>query len=261
MITGLAQEWPTAQEDPAALALAAVAGLDRDAPARRRVRDEVVCAHLPLARRLAGRFANCGEPLEDLVQVATLALINAAERYDISHGVSFAGFASPTILGELRHHFRDSTWHIRVNRRLQELRLEARDVADDLAQQLGRTATTEEVAERMKVGADQVRSGIASGQAYRVTSLNAPVAVNAGSAELGDLLGEDDRAIDSFADRHALAQLVAGLPEADQRLLSLRFSGNLTQTQIAGRLGISQMQVSRLLAAVLEKLRRALLSD
>lgn len=254
-------DWPTAAEDPAAQALAAVAGLESSSPARRRVRDDVVCAHLPLARRLASRFTNRGEPLEDLVQVATVALINAADRFDASHGVSFVGFATPTILGELRHHFRDSTWDIRVHRRLQELSLEIRDVTDELTQTLGRAATTAEIASRMKVDPEEVRVGLACGHAYRAHSLNAVVSAGSDSTELGDLLGENDYDIDTFADRYALSQVISQMSESDQRLLGLRFSGNLTQTQIAQELNVSQMQVSRLLAGLLERLRQALLQD
>lgn len=255
------QQWPTAAEDPDSRDLAAVAHLDPGAPARRRVRDRIVCEYLPMARRLAGRFSGRGEPLEDLVQVATVGLLNAADRYDASHGVSFAGFAGPTILGELRHYFRDNTWDIRVNRRLQELHLRIRRAAENLVQELGHEASEQEIAARVGMAPGEVREGIAAGAAYRVYSLNAPVSVEDDGVELGDLMGDDDGDLESFADRAALSQVIAELPDDDQALLALRFSGGLSQSEIAGQLGVSQMQVSRLLGRVLGRLREALLAD
>lgn len=258
---GDTSRWPSAAEDPAALALSEVAGLPADDPRRRQARDAVVCDHLPLARQLARRFVNRGEPWEDLYQAAAMALINAAERFDPSHGVSFAGFAVPTILGELRHHFRDRTWSMHVERRLQELHLMVRQASDDLVQVLGRQPSEVDIARHLGVEVAEVREAAAATQAYRARSLNAPVGSAAEDVEIGDLLPVDDPNLESVADRYALFQQMRELSASEQRLICLRFAGNLTQTQIAEVLGVSQMQVSRLLGAVLAKLRHALLDD
>jgi len=254
-------QWPTAAEDPAARALAGVAMLPAGHPDRRRVRDQVVCDHLSLARQVANRFANRGEPWDDLYQAATVALLNAAERFDGSHGVSFAGYAIPTMMGELRHHFRDRTWSLRVDRRLQELHLRVRQATEDLAQVLGREPSYADIAGHLDVDVEEVRQAAAVGQAYRARSLNMPVGPVEAETELGDVLPVDDPDLESVADRFAVLQLVSGLSENEQRLLCLRFAANQTQAQIAEVLGVSQMQVSRLLSAVLRRLREALLAD
>ncbi len=252
---------PSTLED-AGTALAAVAHLPADHPTRRRVRDRVICEQMSFARGLALRFAGRGEPVDDLIQVATVGLIKAVDRYDAERGSSFGGFATPTILGELRRHFRDTAWDMHVSRRLQELHLEINGAAAELTQSLGRSVTVEDLAGRLGITPDEVRGAQACGTAYRVRSLNTLVPTDGDAeTELGDLLGTPDAGIDGFADRHSVLQLLAGLPERDQRLLALRFYDNLTQTQIAEHLGVSQMQVSRLLAAALRKLRDALLAD
>jgi RNA polymerase sigma-B factor len=250
---------PLDDEDGAALAR--VAHLDPSSSQRRAVRDQVVCRQLPHARRLAARFAGYGEPIDDLVQVAVIGLLRAADRYDAAHGVPFLAYAAPTMLGELRHHFRDTAWDLRVNRRLQELNLQVRRTAEGMTQELGRAATEAEIAERIGVSAADVREGIAAGAAYHVSSLNAPVAADIDGAELVDVLGAVDGDIESFPDRHVLSDLIAQLPQSDRLLLELRFTANLTQSQIGERIGVSQMQVSRLLAGVLGRLREALLRD
>ena len=251
-------------DDSAVEALSAVAHLPESDPVRRRARDRVVCEYLSFARGLALRFAGRGEPVDDLIQVATVGLIKAVDRFDAERGASFAGFATPTILGELRRHFRDTAWDMHVSRRLQELHLEINGVSSELTQQLGRSVTAEDIAGRLGVSVDDVRAAQACGLAYNVRSLNTLVfgdGEGEAETELGDLLGTSDVDIDSFADRHSVVQLLAGLSERDQRVLSLRFFDNLTQTQIAERLGVSQMQVSRLLSAALRKLRDALLAE
>jgi RNA polymerase sigma-B factor len=256
------RRWPSADEDPYARALASVASLPLDDPLRRRIRDWVVCENLRLARQLAARFANTGEQVDDLYQAAAIGLVVAADRFDASHGVSFAGFASATILGELRHHFRDRTWSIRVERRLQERQLEIRRTSEDLVRELGREPRRDEIAERLGVTVADIDEALMAGNAYRTHSLNAPVGQSAEVAqELGDTLPVEDRDLESVADRHAVLQLVRGMSPSEKRLLSLRFGENLTQNQIAAVLGVSQMQVSRLLTAALAKLRSALLED
>ncbi len=254
-------QWPRAADDPDARALAAVAHRAPDDPVRRRVRDQVVCANLPMARRLAGCFAGRGESLEDLVQVANLALVRAANRFDASHGVSFAGFAGPTILGELRHHFRDTRWHLRVDRRLQELYLEVRRATDELTQELGRHPGIPEVAERVGAGVQDCERALAAAAAFQPLSLNVPVTSDEANRELSDLIGGPDPDLERVTDLCALSQAVGELTDNDRRLLALRFFGNLTQSEIAGQLGVSQMQVSRLLSAALAKLRETLLTE
>ncbi len=250
-------------ESDALAALTAAAKLPAGSPVRRRVRDRVICEYMSFARGLALRFAGRGEPVDDLIQVATVGLIKAVDRFDPERGASFAGFATPTILGELRRHFRDTAWDIHVSRRLQELHLEINGITADLAQQLGRSVTAEDLAERLGITVEEVRSAQACGTAYNVRSLNTMVGDSDGDTdtELGDLLGIADPDIDSFADRHSVLQLLAGMSERDRRVLSLRFYDNMTQTQIAEQLGVSQMQVSRLLSAALRKLRDALLAE
>jgi RNA polymerase sigma-B factor len=264
MTTSLVPTDSAAHSDADALAaLTASAHLPADDPFRRRARDRVICEYLSYARGLALRFSGRGEPVDDLIQVATIGLIKAVDRFDPQRGASFAGFATPTILGELRRHFRDTAWDMHVSRRLQELHLEINSITADMAQQLGRSVTTEDIAERLGISIEDVQSAQACGTAYNVRSLNTMVGDSDGDTdtELGDLLGIADPDIDSFADRHAVLQLLAGMPERDQKVLSLRFYDNMTQTQIAEQLGVSQMQVSRLLSAALRKLRDALLAE
>jgi RNA polymerase sigma-B factor len=253
MTTSLVPTDSATHSDTDALdALTESAHLPADDPVRRRARDRVICEYLSYARGLALRFSGRGEPVDDLIQVATIGLIKAVDRFDPQRGASFAGFATPTILGELH-----------VSRRLQELHLEINAITADMAQQLGRSVTNEDIAERLGISVEDVQSAQACGTAYNVRSLNTMVGDSDGDTdtELGDLLGITDPDIDSFADRHSVLQLLAGMPERDQKVLTLRFYDNMTQTQIAEQLGVSQMQISRLLSAALRKLRDALLAE
>jgi len=262
--TAVAPRLTAAIHDDSVDALAELAGRPATDPLRLAARDRVICEYLSYARGLALRFAGRGEPVDDLVQVATIGLIKAVDRFDPQRGASFAGFATPTILGELRRHFRDTAWDMHVSRRLQELHLEINNLTADLTQQLGRSVTADDLSERLGVPVEDIRSAQACGTAYNVRSLNTTV-LGGGDGEteteLGEMLGTTDADLDSFADRHSVLQLLAGLSERDQRVLSLRFYDNMTQTQIAEQLGVSQMQVSRLLSAALRKLRDALLAD
>ena len=251
-----------AQHEQCVAAMAELTHLTENDPLRRAARDRVICEYMSFARGLALRFAGRGEPVDDLIQVATIGLIKAVDRFDPERGASFAGFATPTILGELRRHFRDTAWDMHVSRRLQELHLEINKLTADLTQQLSRSVTAEDIAERLGITVADVRSAQACGTAYNVRSLNTTVLGDGDTeTELGDLIGTTDNDLDSFADRHSVLQLLGALPERDQRVLSLRFYDNMTQTQIAEQLGVSQMQVSRLLSAALRKLRDALLAD
>jgi RNA polymerase sigma-B factor len=234
--------------------------LPLDGPDRERVRKRVIEMHLPLAEYLARRFRNRGEPFDDLVQVANLGLIKSVDGYDASRGAAFTSYAIPMIVGELKRHFRDKGWDVRVPRRLQELRLEIGKVTGDLAQELGRSPTVADIAERLSVAEEEVIAGLDSGHAYRALSLQAPVQGEEPVTELGDLLGDIDPDMEHVEDREALRPLIAKLRPREQRIIALRFFGNLTQSQIAAELGISQMHVSRLLSHSLAQLRQGLLA-
>jgi RNA polymerase sigma-B factor len=244
------------ETDGAAAALMTLlADLPADSPDRPRVRDRVIELYVPLAEYLARRFRNRGEPTDDLVQVANLGLIKSVDGYDPARGAAFTSYAIPMIVGELKRHFRDKGWDVRVPRRLQELRLEITRAGADLAQQLGRSPTVADIAAHLGVHEDDVVEGLDSGHAYRALSLQAPVQGDEAGSELGDLLGEVDPDMQGVEDREALRPLLARLPVREQRIIAMRFFGNLTQSQIAAELGISQMHVSRLLAHALGVLR------
>lgn len=226
-------------------------------------RAEFVELCLPLARRLALRYRGKGEPFADLEQVARLGLVKAVDRYDAERG-SFTAFAVVTILGELRKHFRDRTWGVRAPRRLQDLVVQMRQAGSELTNTLSRAPSSTELADRLHVTADEVDEAMQSAAGYALLSLNAPVTGRDGgsdSAERGDLIGEIDGDLAAIDDRLAIASLLNRLPERERQILILRFYGNLTQTEIAQRCGISQMHVSRLLSRTLTWLRHALLSD
>ncbi|GGM41858.1 RNA polymerase sigma factor SigF [Dactylosporangium sucinum] len=248
---------PTGKDtESAAQALLTLLGdLPADSPDRARVRGRLIELYLPLAEYLARRFRNRGEPQDDLNQVANLGLIKSVDGYDPARGAAFASYAIPMIVGELKRHFRDKGWDVRVPRRLQELRLEIGRISGDLAQELGRSPTVADLAGRLGVSEEEVIEGLESGHAYRALSINAPAGGEERGAELADLLGGVDRDLEAVDDRESLRPLIARLPAREQHILAMRFFGNLTQTQIAQQLGISQMHVSRLLAHALTQLR------
>jgi RNA polymerase sigma-B factor len=220
-----------------------------------RLRDELIEAHLGLAEYLARRFANRGEPLDDLVQVASLGLVKAVERFDPGRGLEFTTFATPTIVGELKRHFRDKGWAVRVPRRVQELHLRITRVIDDLALEIGRSPTVQEIAQRAGTTEDEVIEAIEAGSAYRSASLDAGRSDDDESPGLLGQLGEIDPELARAERRAALGPLIGGLPEREQVMLYLRFYEGMTQSEIAKRLGISQMHVSRLLSRSLQQLR------
>jgi len=253
---------PAKEADAAAKALLALmAELPADSPDRPRVRQRLIEAYLPLAEHLARRFRNRGEPFDDLVQVACLALVKSVDGYDHSRGAAFTSYAIPMILGELKRHFRDKGWNVRVPRRLQELRLDLGKAGADLAQTLGHSPTVAELAEHLSVSEDDVIEAMESGHAYRALSLHAPVAGDDSGAELADMLGGLDPDMENVENREALRPLLAKLPQREQRIIVMRFFGNMTQSQIATQLGISQMHVSRLLAHAIGALREGLLAE
>ena len=224
------------------------------------LREELVTAHIGLAEYLARRFTNRGEPLDDLVQVASLGLLKAVDRFDPERGLEFSTYATPTIVGELKRHFRDKGWAVRVPRRVQELHLRLGSVVSVLSQELGRSPTIGEIAQAASVSEEDVLEAIEAGHAYRFTSLDAP----SGSDDEGTLatqLGEEDQALIDSEHRVALSPLIARFPPRERTILHLRFFEGLTQSEIAGRLGISQMHVSRLLARSLAQLRASAEDD
>jgi len=238
--------------------LTLLADLPPDSPDRERVRARLIELYLPLAEYRARRSRNGGEPMDDLVQVANLGLIKSVDGYHIERGAAFTSYAIPMIVGEIKRHFRDKGWDVRVPRRLQELRLEITKVGSDLAQELGRSPTIADLAVRLGASEEEIIEGLDSGHAYRALSLQAPVSGEDNTTELADMLGDVDPDLESVEDREALRPLIAKLPVREQKIIAMRFFGNMTQSQIAARLGISQMHVSRLLAHSLKALRNSL---
>jgi RNA polymerase sigma-B factor len=221
----------------------------------RRLRDELVEAHVPLAQFLARRFAHRGEPHEDLVQVALLGLLKAVDRFDPERGLQFSTFATPTIVGEIKRHFRDKGWAMRVPRRVQELHLQLARVVGSLSQQLGRSPTVAEIAEHTGGSEEEVLEAMEAGGMYRLASLDGPAATGEEGADLASMVGEGDPEFDRIDRQVELSDLLAALPEREQTIVCLRFFQGLTQSEIATRVGISQMHVSRLLARSLGLLR------
>jgi RNA polymerase sigma-B factor len=220
----------------------------------RALRDDLVTAHMGLAEYLARRFTNRGEPLDDLVQVAALGLLKAVDRFDPERGLEFSTYATPTIVGELKRHFRDKGWAVRVPRRVQELHLRLGSVVSNLSQELGRSPTIGEIAHSAAVSEEEVLEAIEAGHAYRFTSLDAP-AGNDEEMSLSAELGAEDQGLIDSEHRVTLSPLIAQFPPRERTILHLRFFEGLTQSEIAARLGISQMHVSRLLARALAQLR------
>ncbi len=226
-------------------------------PRRTRLRAQAIEAWLPLARHLAHRYSGRGEPTDDLVQTATVGLIKAVDKFDPERGVDFAGYAIPTIIGEIKRHFRDRTWSVRVPRRLQELRLAITEANATLTHTLGRSPTVPDIAVHLGVTEEEVLEGLEGARAYHATSLSTPISAD-GTTELGDTLGGEDDEFEKAEARVALGPALASLDDREQRILTLRFYGNLTQSQIADQIGISQMHVSRLLTRALAMMRHPL---
>ncbi len=222
------------------------------------LREELVTAYMGLAGYLARRFDNRGEPHEDLVQVAALGLVKAVDRYDPDRGVEFSTYATHTIVGELKRHFRDKGWAVRAPRRMQELYLQLSEVVSRLGQELARSPTIAELATESGVSEEEVLEALEAGQAYRFASLDAPAPGEADAGEtLGSRLGGDDVELAGAEGRAVLAPLLAKLPPRERRIVHLRFFDGLTQSEIAAELGISQMHVSRLLSRSVAQLRAA----
>ncbi|MEY9844057.1 RNA polymerase sigma factor SigF [Streptacidiphilus sp. MAP5-3] len=237
-----------------------LASLPDGSPERVELRNQLVRMHIPLVEHLARRFRNRGEPLDDLTQVATIGLIKSVDRFDPERGVEFSTYATPTIVGEIKRHFRDKGWAVRVPRRLQELRLALTTATSELSQRHGRSPTVHELAEHLGISEEEVLEGLESANAYSTLSLDVPDTDDESPA-VADTLGAEDDALEGVEYRESLKPLLAQLPQREQRILVLRFFRNMTQSQIASEVGISQMHVSRLLARTLAQLREKLLIE
>jgi RNA polymerase sigma-B factor len=227
--------------------------LDSTSPEYREVRDELVAAHLPLVRYLARRFAGRGEPSDDLIQIGTVGLLQAIDRFEPERGLEFSTFATPNIAGEIKRHFRDRGWMVRVPRRLQELQGELSAGISELSQRLGRSPTVGEIAAHLKISEEDVIEGTESARAYSAVPIDVPNSTT--GMTIADSLVDFDSSLDHVELRHALRPVLADLPDRERRALILRFVDNRTQSEIAAVLGVSQVHVSRLLAKTLHDLR------
>lgn len=232
---------------------------DAATPAERAAKREALAKlHLPLVEYLARRFKDRGEPLDDLVQVGSVGLLKAIDRFDLGRGVEFSTYATPTIVGELKRYFRDKGWAVRVPRRLQELSLRMNKLVAQLTQDLGRSPTVAELAKAAGVSEEEVLEALESGQAYSTTSLDAPSSEDDDTPQRIERMGTDDLALDNLEYFASLAPLIEKLPERERQILYLRFFKGMTQSKIAEHVGISQMHVSRLLARILAFLREGM---
>lgn len=234
--------------------------LDDGDPRRSKLRDRVVTGFLPLAEHIAQRFSGKGITKDDLMQVASVGLIHAVDRFDPSRGADFLSYAVPTIMGEVRRHFRDTSWPMRVPRRLQELRMSINRADAELSQRLGRSPSCSELAEHLGVAEEEVDEGMRACQAYRAVSLDDSPFEDETRAPLGESLGQEDEALELVENHESLIPLVQELAPRERRILALRFFADMTQTQIAKEVGVSQMHVSRLLNRTLGDLRDGLSS-
>lgn len=221
------------------------------------LRDELIVVHLNLVRFLAVKFANRGEPLDDLVQVGTVGLLKAIDRFDLERGVEFTTYATPTVVGEIKRYFRDKGWAVKVPRRLQELNLAINRAGDKLAIALGRSPTVTELAEHLQAGEDEILEAQELGQAYNLLSLDSEVSgdTEKKSQTLAETIGVTDAELELLEDRANLERAFAVLTGRERVIIYLRFYESVSQTEIAKRLNVSQMHVSRLQAKALEKLR------
>ncbi len=249
---------PLAEMRARSLALFEQLASDISEAERASVRDQLVRLHLPLVEHFARRFLNRGEPFDDLLQVGTIGLIKAVDRFDLERGVEFSTYATPTIVGEIKRHFRDRGWAIRVPRRLQELRITITAATAELTQELGRSPTVGELAAKVGVSDEEIIEGLESANAYSTLSLDAPDNSEDSALSMIDVIGADDEALSHVDDRETIKPLLEALDPREKHILTLRFFRGMTQSQIAAEIGISQMHVSRLLARTLAQLRESL---
>jgi RNA polymerase sigma-B factor len=232
--------------------------MDVQSAAFRRQREAIIERTLPLADHIARRFRNRGEPYEDLVQVARLGLINAINRFDVNSGADFLAFAVPTMMGEVRRHFRDYGWSVKVPRRLKDLQAHLARAREELVQQTGRAPTATEIANHLDIDRELVVQAMIAGSNYATVSTDSPVGTTDRGRTISETVGDLDPNLDKIVDAESVRPLIAALPGRLQHVLVLRFFENMSQTQIAHEIGCSQMQVSRLLAQALGKLRTSL---
>jgi len=246
--------WPGSRDITVHGLLSAAAALPAGSLERSELRTQAIEDNLGLAQRLARRFRDRGEPVDDLIQVAMVGLVNAVDGYDPSRGCEFGGYATPTIVGEIRRYFRDKGWRIKVPRRLQELRLQVNRAKVELSQSMAASPTPADIARHLEVDVEEVVEAIGVARLYNPVSLSAPAGPDS-DLGIADPLGDDDPGIEAVDNRESVKPLLAGLPDRERRILTMRFFNEMTQSQIAAELGISQMHVSRLLSATLTKLR------
>jgi RNA polymerase sigma-B factor len=218
-------------------------------------RETLVRQFLPLARALARRYAKSSEPYEDLAQVAGLALLKAIDRFDVDRGASFPSFAIPTILGELRRYFRDCAWSVHVSRAAKERVLAVTDANERLTELHGRPPTVQDLATYLELSIEEVLDALDAGRAYGTESLDAPAATGDTASSLGDTLGADDENYGLIEARMAVGDALSLLPQRERNILRMRLAEEMTQSQIAAQIGVSQMEISRILRRTLERLR------
>jgi RNA polymerase sigma-B factor len=224
----------------------------------RSAREKLIARHLPLVRSLARRYAGRGEPLEDIEQVGSIGLIKAIDRFDLDRDVSLATYATPNIVGEIKRHFRDKGWAIRVPRSLQELNAKMSSTIDDLTAQLGHSPSVAEIAKTLATSPEEVLEALEVGSAYSALSLDAGPAGSDEDSDPMETIGSEDEGYDRSDDRVTLAPALAQLPAREREILRMRFEEGLPQTQIAERVGLSQMHVSRLIRRSLASMREEL---
>jgi RNA polymerase sigma-B factor len=224
-------------------------------------RDALVERFLPLARQLARRYQRAEEPLDDLVQVASLGLVKAIDRFDADRDVAFSSYAVPTILGEIKRHFRDRTWSVRVPRDLQELSLKVDRTVVAMSEELQRAPTVPELAEKLDVTEELILEAMEAASAYRATSLSAPRGADEQGDTLADTIGTEEEGYMLAESRATLDRLLQTVTPREREVLRLRFEQDLTQAEIGERIGVSQMQVSRLIRQAVSRLRAAARTD
>lgn len=249
--------WPNEYDDVIPL-FAQHAELTPGSTEHAALRDRLVERCLPLAEHIARRFDGRGADHDDLVQVARVGLVNAVDRFDLERGSDFVSFAVPTIMGEVRRHFRDTGWAVRVPRRLKELHLALGQAIADLSQRLGHAPTVSELAAELGVPAEEVAEGLIAGNAYQTISVDSASSDRPDEVSMVETLGDYDAAMEDVENHETLRPLLAALPERERTVVMLRFFANMTQTQIAEHVGVSQMHVSRLLTKTLAQLREKL---
>jgi RNA polymerase sigma-B factor len=235
--------------------------LPKEDPRREDIRAELVRMHMPIVRGIARRYAQYDEPIEDVQQAAMLGLVKAINRYDTERGERFLAYAGPTMTGEVKRHFRDRTWLLRMPRRLQELRLAMREARRDFFREHNRAPTVTEIAEILDISEEEAIEVIGAFDAYRPMSLDTPVGDEEDADTFGELIGAQDPAIEDAVDHIALRPMLDKLPERERMIILYRFYGNKTQTEIADLMGLSQMHVSRLISRTLTQLQTELLKD